>query len=414
VVLKDLKRNRASLKWLSAVSRERRAEARQQGLVAYGRDPSGLTLAYDSTDTEGEEEGEEEDGFDCESDEVEEEKAYSQRIRDMEEGVEFGRLWPLIPGRLAFTIHVDEGQSRREILTKRDIYFFSSELHGMLARTRTRTRTHALTHSLSLSLTYAEEYEPYCDDFGPVNLATVYNFCAFMTGKMLDTRLATRKLCYYAEKDISLRTNAAFLLGAFLMLTQGYSPEMAIEPFYAMGPCAFLPYRDATHRRPPTFYLTLLDCFKGLERAVAAAWFDPRKFDVHRYISMDDPDGASLNQLCPKFVAFRGPDVRDQNLRRPEFFFRIFKRLGVTDVIRLNDVETYDRSSFVENGFQHHDLQFEDCTMPPPLIVRKFMKIVEKSKGLVAVHCLAGLGRTGTLVALWIMINKGAFLYFVR
>jgi len=36
------------------------------------------------------------------------------------------------------------------------------------------------------------------------------------------------------------------------------------------------------------------------------------------------------------------------------------------------------------------------------------MKLADEEKGVCAVHCLAGLGRTGTLIALWIM-NKYDF-----
>jgi len=36
-------------------------------------------------------------------------------------------------------------------------------------------------------------------------------------------------------------------------------------------------------------------------------------------------------------------------------------------------------------------------------IVDKFLKVAELSEGGLAVHCLAGLGRTGTLIALWLM-----------
>jgi cell division cycle 14 len=324
---------------------------------------------------EDEDDAEEEEGD-------EEEKAYLRWIQDLEDEVECGKLWPLIPGKLAFTVHRDEGHSMREIVSRRDIYFFSTAFH--------------------------EQYVAYCDDFGPVNLATLYEFCHYMTDKLTDPRLSERELCYYAEKDIRFRTNAAFLLGAFLMLTQGYSPAQAIKPFRSMGTETFLPFRDATHQRPPTFQLSLLDCFRGLHRAASAAWFDLKTFDVNKYIMMDDADGFALNQVCPKFVAFRGPDVRDQRLRRPRDFERIFHRLGVTDVIRLNEIDTYNSSSFTKRGFQHHDLQFEDCTAPPLRIVHKFLEVVKKSKGVVAVHCLAGLGRTGTLIALWMMLTKGA------
>ena len=367
VITNDLRNNRGVLKLLSTVSDERLEEARRLGVT-------GLPVA------EGIAEDDEYEGTDNEF--VPELQRFDSNMEEqMEDGVDFGHLYEIVPGRLCFTVHESEAQTRLDIMHKREIYFFSSELH--------------------------EAYEAYCDDFGPVNLGTVYSFCRLLQQKMSDARLSKRIMCYYAERDIRLRTNAAFLLGAFLVIVMGLSPEDAVKPLEALGPCAFLPFRDATHTRPSNFHLTLLNCMQGLKRAIAQGWFDLSTFDVHKYCNMDNPAVYDMHQICPKFVAFRGPDCRDKYLRKPKDFIGVFERLGVKAVVRLNEVETYDKAEFENHGIQVYDLQFEDCTTPPASIVERFLRVVDEVEGIVAVHCLAGLGRTGTLIAIWMMTNMG-------
>ena len=40
-------------------------------------------------------------------------------------------------------------------------------------------------------------------------------------------------------------------------------------------------------------------------------------------------------------------------------------------------------------------------------MVDRFLRIVEAADGVVAVHCLAGLGRTGTLIGCYVMKHFG-------
>lgn len=80
--------------------------------------------------------------------------------------------------------------------------------------------------------------------------------------------------------------------------------------------------------------------------------------------------------------------------------------MGVTLVIRLNKA-AYDRKKFINKGIKHLDLQFVDGTAPPDDIAERFMQEVEKEKGAVAIHCKAGLGRTGSLICLYAMKHFG-------
>ena len=60
----------------------------------------------------------------------------------------------------------------------------------------------------------------------------------------------------------------------------------------------------------------------------------------------------------------------------PADYVPVFKKLGVTMVIRLNN-HTYDANGFIKEGIKHHDLIFPDGTPPPLDIVDKFLDIVE-------------------------------------
>lgn len=141
---------------------------------------------------------------------------------------------------------------------------------------------------------------------------------------------------------------------------------------------------------------------------MALGWFNLAKFNIELYERHERREHGDFNWIVPgKVIAFSSPSSAsfDGNGCRtwtPEDYSPVFAQLGVTAVVRLNEV-TYDSHRFIDKGIIHKDLNFLDGSCPSEDIVSQFIEFVENEAGAVAVHCKAGLGRTGTLIGCYAM-----------
>jgi cell division cycle 14 len=275
-----------------------------------------------------------------------------------------------------------------------------NRLHFISSQNPPRNKPKAYFFTIDADLIY----EPFNEDFGPLNLAMVFKYVSELDKLMKNQVYLNHVIYHYTSSEYKKRSNSVFLMCVYQILIMKRSPDQAWKPFKAMK--KVVPFRDASGG-PATHDCTVLDCLYGMERAINLNWFDCRLFNIREYEYYEKVENGDMNWIIPnKLLAFGTPTSsrysKGYRTFTPEDYCPVFKKLGVTAVIRLNQ-PLYCAERFTSNGIKHYDLMFPDGSCPKDEIALKFIDIVERTEGAVAVHCKAGLGRTGTLIALYAM-----------
>lgn len=213
-------------------------------------------------------------------------------------------------------------------------------------------------------------YEPFCEDFGPLNLAMTHKYCMEVDKILTNPDYSKHKLYHYTSLDYKKRANAAYLLGAYLVICKSFAARDAWKYLEDVQP-PFVPFRDAINGEC-TYKCTILDCLSGLEYAIKLKWYIFETFNVKQYEEYERVDNGDMNWIIPnKFLAMSAPSNSqyDQDGYRtftPEDYVPIFRKWGVGLVIRLNN-ETYESKKFLKNGIKHQELFFTDGSNPKPV-----------------------------------------------
>ncbi|XP_076658432.1 cell division cycle protein 14 isoform X4 [Halictus rubicundus] len=283
--------------------------------------------------------------------------------------------------------------------------FIKDRLYFITLRTTIKPKSTPNTHYFSIDDELV--YENFYNDFGPLNLAMLYHYCQKVNKKLKAVTLKKKKIIHYTTMDPEKRLNAAFLIGSYAILYLKRTSEDAFNCLTSSPNCPFIMFRDASVGTP-CFQISLSECLSAIYKCHRLGFFNFQDFRVKEYEYFERVENGDLNWIVPgKFIAFCGPYVKSKiengyPLHAPESYFTYFRRNNVSTIIRLNK-KIYDASSFTDAGFEHKDLFFVDGSTPTDSIMRQFLKIAENASGAVAVHCRAGLGRTGSLIGCYIM-----------
>ncbi|KAI3641762.1 hypothetical protein MIR68_000206 [Amoeboaphelidium protococcarum] len=302
-------------------------------------------------------------------------------------------------------------------------------------------------------------YSPFYSDFGPLNISCIVKFGRLMDQKLKDPYLQDMRLVLITSPSAEKCSNISLLITSYMVLNQDMVPELAYQKLTSLPSVKLMPFRDAGYGSA-TYWINNLDILRALEKGVKIhQLIDLDSFPVEEYDFYERVENGDWNWIIPDFflalatphdkplphlmryhedvAAGRVIPLRPVNRRyhpmiNLDYIVRYYRENNVKGLIRLNN-PLYDRQRVIDGGVSHYELFFPDGSVPSDEIVRQFLEICDQTlpynllkhpyagplygssqkayhaglRGSLAIHCKAGLGRTGSLICCWMIRTLG-------
>ena len=162
---------------------------------------------------------------------------------------------------------------------------------------------------------------------------------------------------------------------------------------------------EKVHLLVPRLDSIIIDFCNAFIKACEKGFYNPDSFPQTEYEDMFGNKRGDFNWIIYKrLLALSTPGIL--RLMAPKLLAPTLKEIGVKILVRLCQ-SYYEPDLFNQNGIKCEAIQYPDGGTPNDGMIRKWLQITSQKDIVIGVHCMAGIGRTGTMCAIYLMKYEG-------